>query len=202
MHAGGSVAAFPASGGKRVKDFFDYKKPALWITATLAAASIIPAVLVLRSSKRSLKHLLGRVYRVMAVSYQAPFYSFTYTPEEAPLFQLTDSCELLVKSDRLQGEDGGGWTSLGLMEDLALDKVNFDDLFVTGGERHIARLRRGNYRAWRFDPPEGSVFYYLLQQRKSELYLAQLYRADASESPDSKASMIRCLFSLSPSDSE
>lgn len=180
-----------------MKDFFDYKKPALWITATLAAACVVPAVLVLRNSKRSLKRLLGRIYRVEKVIYQAPFYSFEHKQGEAPLFRLTDSCELL---EMARGEEA--WVSLGLLEGLALDQGNFDDLFVTGRERAIARLRRNNCRAWRIGRVQDPVFYYFLQQRRGDLYLAQGYRADGLEASESKASVIRYLLALRPVDSE
>ena len=43
---------------EKMKNFLNCKNPALWVTATVAAARVIPVVLTLRSPKRKAKDIL------------------------------------------------------------------------------------------------------------------------------------------------
>lgn len=184
-----------------MKDPYHNKKPALWLTAGLAAASLVPAVLLLKKARKSPADLEGRAYEVESIVYQAPFYRFSYQPETAPLFRLQEGMELSFSPRGPGGEEKlPSWQKLGSMEDLDLEKENFDRLFFTGRDLIYHLLRRKNARAWKLDlkdDPQGT-FYYLLQQKNGRVYLALGYRTDGLQSQDSKASIIRWLFLLAP----
>ncbi len=183
-----------------MKDFFDYRKPALWITASLAAASLLPAVLLMRKPKRLIKSLLGQTFRVDNILYQAPFYALDYTVDAAPSYKLGTSLDLWSRDHDPVDPEGPPWLPLGQMIDLTLNQKNFDNLFFTGREALFRNLRRKNHKAWQLDlaeDPKGA-FYYLLQEKNGEVYLAYGYRTDGLKSPDSQASIIRWLFLLTP----
>lgn len=98
--------------------------------------------------------------------------------------------------------EGDDWKSLGVMGEFSLSQDNFDKLFFTGREREFARIRRRNSTAWRLDVTEDqkAAFYYLLQRRNGQVYLAYGYHTDGRDSLDSQASIIRWLFRLIPTD--
>lgn len=182
-----------------MKNFLDRKKPALWITATLAAAAVVPAVILLKRSKKQVKPEC-QTYRVGEICYQAPFYAFTYTAETAPSFRLSEAMELSTGVAASGPIAETVWTSLGQLREFSLNESQFDHLFFTGREREIARIRRKNVKAWRLDPSEESKapFYYLLLQRRGQLYLAHGYHTDSNDRGDSPSSIIRWLFRLEP----
>lgn len=186
-----------------MKDYFDYKKPALWITAGLAAASLVPAVLLLlKKPKRLLRSLMGQALAVGEIVYQAPFYDLTCTLASAPLYRLEPGMGLWVKASDRGGPGPSEWTFLGTLTDLKLEEGNFDNRFYTGKEALFCDLRKKNRRAWQLDlvDDDKGAFYYLLQQKRGQLYLAYGYRTDGLKSPDSLASIIRWLFLLLPLD--
>lgn len=185
-----------------MKNFFDSKRPALWITATVAAAAVVPAVILLKKSRQP-KLLFDQSYFVCEIVYQAPFYSFSCTPETAPLFRISGDYELYSKGDMPDQGDQASWVNLGPMLEFVLDEDHFDNLFFTGKEREIARIRRRNAKAWRLDisQDQKEVFYYLLRQKNGQIYLVYGYHADGQKSPETRSSIIRWLFKLSPSSS-
>lgn len=186
-----------------MKNFFDNKKPALWITATIAAAAVVPAVILIKKSRRQ-SALFDQDFLVAEVTYQAPFYALTYTPETAPQFRFTEDLQLFSRGGLPGNGEEAGWEELGSLCEFTLDEAHFDNLFYTGREREIARIRRRNDKAWRLDIPQGekAAFYYLLLQKNGRVYLAYGYHMDEKKDPESRASIIRWLFKLSPSDSE
>lgn len=175
-----------------MKGFFDHKRPALWITASLAAASVVPAVLLLRKPRQRRPHP-ELVFEVDKIAYQAPFYSVRFEAETAPYYRFSEDARLLTKEPQ-----ASSWQELGQMEEIPLRKVIFDDFFFTGDRSYFLKLRRRNRRAWLLDCREGTdhVFYYLLQQAGGDLYLAFGYRTDEKEGAEERASIIRCLFKL------
>ncbi|HZK42411.1 MAG TPA: hypothetical protein VFD14_05485 [Clostridia bacterium] len=183
-----------------MKDFFDYRKPALWITASLAAASLLPAVLLMRKPKRLVKSLLDQTFKVEEILYQAPFYALDYTADEAPSYRLGAKLDLWSRDHDPVDQEGSPWLPLGQMTPLTLQQKNFDNLFFTGREVLFRHLRRKNHKAWQLDlteDPKGA-FYYLLQQKNGQVYLASGYRTDGHKSPDAQASIIGWLFLLTP----
>ncbi len=180
-----------------MKDAFDYKKPTLWITATLAAASVVPAVLMIRNSRRRKSHLFDQELVIDRLLYEAPFYTASFDPAVSPSFLFSNENELQMKG-HFHSIENADWKSLGKMDALTLDRPHFDDLFFTGKEHVFWRLRKQNKKAWQMDVKEGELcaFYYLLQQRNGEVYLAYGYRADGLDRPESTASIIRWLFYL------
>ncbi|HPX92573.1 MAG TPA: hypothetical protein PK646_03605 [Bacillota bacterium] len=176
---------------------FDDKKPALWITATLAAAAVVPAVILLKKARRSNAFPLDQTLCVEMIPYQAPFYSFSYTPETAPRFRFTQAHELVIQKDRQ-------WENLGVMEEFELDETCFDKLFFTGRDWEFARIRKKNSMAWRLDAADEqrAGFYYLLHQKNGGIYLAHGYHTDGRDSPDSQSSIIRWLFKMETADSD
>ena len=181
---------------EKMKNFLNCKNPALWVTATVAAACVIPVVLTLRSPKRKAKDILDCQLSVKEIAYQAPFYSFTYIPDQAPTYQFLSDQQLFVKDDFLTKDYSKEWRSLGTMELVKLTEANFDDLFFTGQDRLFPRIRRKNLNTWQLDisgDPD-SIFYYLMQQKNGDVYLAYGYRTDGQNNLDSRGCIVRWLF--------
>lgn len=181
-----------------MKDVFDYKKPTLWITATIAAASVVPAVLMIRHTRRKRAELFENELVIDELLHEAPFYTTDFDWDHSPAFRFTRDAELWMKGHFHKIDDKDEWTMLGVMDAMTLDRQCFDELFITGKEHLFWRLRKRNKSAWQLDVQEGerAAFYYLLQQKNGDIYLAYGYRADGLNRPESTASIIRWLFDL------
>jgi hypothetical protein len=116
----------------------------------------------------------------------------------------------MVSDDLLLNNQPNGWQSLGGMSELTLTEDNFDRYFlviddISGWreENGAETLRRDNRKAWQLiieDDPN-HVFYYVLQQKNGDIYLAYGYHSTGSNvTPPSGASSIRWLFQMSQTD--
>ncbi len=211
------IAACPLAFGEvgvkeRIKNVLNYKKPAFWIIIAAVAACVVLAVCFLTNPKDDALHApepFGHSYLVAEISYDAPQYSFAYTPETAPQYCLTADYALMVKNDMLDERSNADWLTLGSMTGIELTKNNFDNYFEVNGEgiwqadMTAGKLRSNNEKAWQLLDTENpnSVFCYLLQQKNGDVYLTYgYYDPDGETDPASDDSSIRWLFKLSIDD--
>lgn len=210
----GRIAACPLAFGEvgvreRVKSVLNYRKPGIWMAGAAGAVCVIAAVCFLTDPREvsGASAPFGYSYRVSGIIYDAPQFSFTYTVETAPRYCLTADYGLFVSGDMLGGpeEDGSGrWVRWGWFEKVKLTEDNFDGCFksvdqISGwldDQETAASLRRGNQGAWRLEEQgeESPVFYYLLQQKNGDVYLAYGYRSMEGES--GSGALLRWLFRL------
>jgi len=207
----GALLAFGEGDTKgRIKNVLNWKKPSVWITTLAAAICIIIITACTFNPKDDTLYAsepFDHTYRVTNVVFDAPQYSFTYTPETAPQYCLTSDYQLMVKEDMQQENEADGWKSLGGMSEVALTEDNFDRYFIMiddisgwRGEESMEKVRRDNQKAWRLilenDP--NHVFYYVLQQKNDDVYLAYGYHDPESETEYyyGASSSIRWLFQL------
>lgn len=208
------ISACPLAFGEvsvkeRVKSVMIYKKPAFWITVAGVICCMIAAVCFLTNPKEKLLHApepFCHSYRVKDVVFDAPWYSFTYFEETAPLFSF--SSDYVIKVKDMQEEDGEWFQVGGGIEEIKLTKDNFDAYFkplpiadgptsLFGRDTLVKEIRKENKKAWckEVEPSEyvlgdPGAFYYLLYQDNGEVYLAFGYENE-QDGPH-----IRWLFEL------
>lgn len=195
--------AFGEVGVKeRVKRVLNYKKPAFWSVIVAVIISIILGVCFLTNPKEQLFHVpepFAHSYRVESISYDAAHYSFAYTPETTPLYNLTSDYTLMILEDKKSNE----WLQAGGFAKTELNEGNFDEYFridESWNGTSVSELRKNNEKAWKVvvspDIPN-SVFYYLMLQENGDVYLTYGYYNPAN-STDKKSddSSIRWVFKL------
>lgn len=200
--AGTPLAFGEGSTKSRIKNVMHYKKPGPRTIAGAIAACIIIAVCFLTNPKDNPLYApepFGYSYSVETIVYEALQYSFSYTSDTAPQYCLTADYVLMA------AEDAENWLTLGSMTGASLSRDNFDHYFqnnggISGWREDITpgKLRRGNKKTWKLlvsDSPN-SVFYYVLQQKNGDVYLAYGYHGAEDEAEPSFASSIRWLFKL------
>ena len=202
-----SIAACPLAFGEvgvkaRVKSVLHYRKPAFWVVLAAVLLCVAVAVCFLTNPKAPslevLPHIHSHSYVVAEVTYQDGMYSFTVTPgENAPIYAITE--DMTLASQKEVTADGI-WAELGKLEETELTKENFDDLFVTPAswaDGAAAEKIRGNTaNAWKLLYRQ-EMFYYVLQQKNGELYLACGYQEPAKDAdPGSFTEHIRWLYKL------
>ncbi len=177
----------------RIRNALRWKKPTTWMTAA-AAVLCITALLFLAANPVSKQgEMWNAAYQVAAVEYEAPQYSFTYTPETAPGYWIGSDCSLWVC-----GGGQEGWERLGQMKEAPLTAQRFDQAFYleTDNAWKIGSpeaFRQDNRRAWRLSA--GGIRYDLMEQRNGTLYLA--YGYEEEENGNSlQSEHIRWLFRL------
>lgn len=196
-----TTAACPLAFGEvgvkqRIKNVLHYKKPAFRIIIAALASCVIVALCFLTNPKKTVPEPFGRSFRVDAVVYNDLRFSFTYTPDTAPRYRITDDHVLMKK-------EAGDivWMSLGHLREDHLSPLVFDDYF--GAENNGAgrlqtpygpdKLRLDNKAAWSLTA--GDTFYYVLLQNNGDVYLALGYHYPDAKYPDSQG-FIRWLFKL------
>lgn len=210
--AGAPLAFGEGDTKSRIRNVLNWKKPSVWITTLAAVVSVIMiAVLAFNPKENDLyaSDPFGHNYRVASVAFEAPQYSFTYTPDTAPRYSLTSDYQFLVMGDILQEGNADEWKALGGLSEISLTEDNFDRYFIIvdgisglRGEKSIEQLRRDNHKAWQLilENDLNRVFYYILQQSNGDIYLAYGYHSAESEGASS-TSLIRWLFQLEQLDS-
>ena len=132
--------------------------------------------------------------------YDAPPYNFTYTPETAPLYQLTWDGGLRICEDK----NAGTWLNAGTFREITLGKENFTDCFRDYGDglgwngTDAGTLLEENQQAWQLavtDQAENTVIYNLLLQKNGDVYLSYGY-GSASGSGAIDLDSIRWVFHL------
>lgn len=211
------ISACPLAFGEvsvkeRVKSVINYKKPAFWVTKTGMVCCMIAAVCFLTNPKEKLLHApepFCHSYRVKDIVFDAPWYSFTYFEETAPLFSFSSDYVMMAKD--MQEEHGDWFQIRGGFEEVKLTKHNFDAYFkpvpgadgptsLLGADKLVKGIRKENDKAWRMKVSESNIedalageqaFYYLLLQRDGSVYLTFGY-----EDKEKDATHIRWLFEL------
>lgn len=142
------------------------KKTALLMAA--AALICAAAVFALTRPGNGRATPFGRDYNVESVVYEAGVFSFSYTPETAPRYRLTDGGELTVL------ERGGTEAppATGTFEETALTAEEFDSCFLHGeiwhGGASAAALRRGGLPY----PPAPNPHSIICSCRKTGTYIS------------------------------
>ncbi|MBR4078817.1 MAG: hypothetical protein IKK29_01275 [Christensenellaceae bacterium] len=163
---------------KRIRNVMNYKKPPFWIIVSSVILCAILAVCFL-TDPVSIQTLapIGGEYGVESVVYSNGSFSYVLTPENAPLFHISEDMELTQV----------GMPPYGIMQETILTKENFDACFDNSDvwndpdkfyERQSpAKLRRNNAKAWSI--ARDDEIFTLLQQKDGSLYLswgASVYR--------------------------
>ncbi len=205
------IAGMPLAFGEgdpkgRIRNLAHWKKPAFWVIVVAVASCITLAVCLLGnpSDKEIPEPIANGQYAVTKVIYESGIYSFSVVAgENAPFYRLTEDMELASA-----GEHGteGEWITLGIMEEVKLDKENFDQLFfgdedlgwLTG--KSARSIRKNTVKAWQLVYDQ-SILYYLIQQKSGDLFLAYGYYDDSEkDDPYSDDTSIRWVFQLTPDD--
>lgn len=179
------IAAYPLAFGEvnvkeRIKNVLGYKKPAFWTIIFAAAVCIIVAVCFLTNPKKPASELFGHSYAVEEIVYESPLLSVMLEPETAPSYSVTEEGKLMEKrSPLLYGEEASKeWVICGSAEEINLTVDNFDQYVYWNGTILTPmispeELREQNKKAWYVDSEaEGGTFYYILQQKNGDIYLA------------------------------
>lgn len=205
---GPRIAGVPLAFGEgdpkgRIRNLAVWKKPALWVTliaAVLCVGIIVFCALDAEEANDDYDaQLFSHSYRVEEVVYEEGLFSFTYTADTAPRYQLTQEHVLLESGSIADNDPTNDWMQLGSFRETELDKDAIDACFSASelgwsdGENLAARLRRENQKAWRLDYTNEYIdlVYYLLYQKNGDVYLS--YGYDESDSEDA---MTRWLFKL------
>lgn len=162
----------------RIKRVLQYKKPASGIIVISVLICIAAAVCYLTNPKdipnTSLETPFGHEYAVSEIVYDAPNYSFTYTPETAPKYRLKDDMQAQVLED-LNSDD---WLTPGTFHEYDLSYDDFTSVAnLMDTNLSVTELVDNNSNAWTLDVIESSngTFYYLLQQNDGTLYFCLGY---------------------------
>lgn len=196
------IAAYPLAFGEvnvkeRIRNVLSYKKPAFWTIVFAAAVCIIVAVCFLTNPRRPASELFGHSYTVEEIVYESPLLSVMLEPETAPSYSVTEEGRLMEKrSPLLYGEEASKeWVVCGNVDEITLTDNNFDQYVYWNGPILTPmispeELREQNKKAWYVDSEaEGGTFYYILQQKNGDIYLA-----DGSDRGDSQIKMGPCNF--------
>jgi beta-lactamase regulating signal transducer with metallopeptidase domain len=142
-----SIAACPLAFGEvgvkeRIKTVLNYKKPAFWIIIAAVVACIVVALCFLTNPKDEKLYApdpFGFGYSVESIIFESGTYGFSYTPETAPDYRVTDDSQFMVLEDK----SSDSWLNAGTFEPVELTKDNFDRYF-RGVKGPAAGLRRDN----------------------------------------------------------
>lgn len=204
-----SIAVCPLAFGEvgvkqRIINVLNYKKPAFWIIIAALVSCVVVAVCFLTNPKDGEpfdSEPFGQSYEVAEIVYTAPQYSFTYTPETAPLYTLTVDHQLMILEDK----DSSNWLYAGVFLEEHLSPLVFDDYFKNfdssswiGWPYGPERLRLDIQKAWRLDVSDdpNHVFYLLLQLNSGDVYLTYGYEEGSSYAKADAGSLIRWVFKL------
>ena len=177
------IAACPLAFGEvgvkaRVKSVMHYKKPAFWMIAAAILASIAAGVCFLTDPPMTALDALPLVHPHGYTVAEKIYVSQALTEDEFATFRfrIINDMELGFRRDILDTY-GVGWNVLGQLTEFDLTKENFDELFYTDGwqgKATASALRKNNVHAWQLIYNRDS-FYYVLQQKNGDLYLAYGY---------------------------
>ena len=212
------IAACPLAFGEvgvkeRVKSVLNYKKPAFWVIVVSAIACAVVAVCFLTnpSDDNHAPEPFSHSYRVKKIMYQDTRYSFGYTMDTAPQYQLTSDYQLFVSGDAFDGAGAGEWVQhRGAFKEVKLSELRFADYFkdpgnLSGwdGARYGAdSIREQTKQAWRLevDDVENGVFYYLILTHTDNVFLCYGYNVGDTDAAAEEDSLIRWVFELERTD--
>ena len=211
----GTPLAFGEGDTKgRINNLSKWKKPAVWVVLIAVVACIILAVGLLTNPSDNKLHApepFCHSYRVKTIMYQDTRYSFGYTMDTAPRYQLTSDYQLFVAGDTFDGSEAGEWVQHhGAFEEIKLSGLRFDDYFkdpgnLSGwdGARYGAEsIREQAKQAWRLevDGNENGVFYYLILTHTDKVFLCYGYNTGDTYAAAEEDSLIRWVFELERTD--
>ena len=127
--------------------------------------------------------LFGQEMGVEAIEYRAPEYSLDISLDGAPRYRFTEDGRLLESNSWVLADGSNDWTDCGTLEEIALTRENFDNLFTIQDEGFWNDslspevLREDTQAAWRTVRENGdtSVLYYVLLQRNGSVFLTYGY---------------------------
>ncbi len=206
-----SIAACPLAFGEvsvrhRVKNVLTYRRPAFWLILVSLLLTFTASVFFLTNPKEQASPF-GQRYQMSEVTCAPANISFQYTPENTPLYELNEDQSLtILENPIVQAQPESDAVNVSQenipLEPFTLTKKNFDDYFHNTPTRWqgttMEELRKDNAKAWRSYPlsdSSDSCFYYLLQQKNGELYLA-LGIDDAPATDGSLTYYLRYIFRL------
>lgn len=204
--------AFAESGVRgRIKNVLRWKAPKANVTAAAISLCVIAVAVCAANpvSRTEAREPFGAAWKVSAIVYDGPKYSFAYMSENAPQYYLTSDHQLMLKGDMLWADktDMEQWRLLGSVEETSLTKENFDDYFFENGmwpdNMSAKTLREDNQKAWTMidDSASSPVLYYILQQKNGDVYLAYgYYHNYEDDSVDGDVPLIRWLYLLAEAD--
>ena len=213
------IAGMPLAFGEgntkgRIHNLANWKKPAFWVVLVAAVACLVLAVCLLTNPSDASHHApepFCHAYRVGRIIYQDTRYSFGYTRNTTPQYQLTSDYQLFVAGDAFDGSDSGEWVQHhGAFKDIKLSGLRFDDYFkdpgnLSGwdGARYGAEsIREQTKQAWRLDveDSESGVFYYLILTHTDDVFLCYGYDVGNNHAAAEEGSLIRWIFELERTD--
>ena len=190
----------------RIRNLAKWKRPTVLTTIAVALVCVVAVIVCAVNPKEESPEPFGHSYRVAEVLYAAPQFSFTYSPETAPLYTLTADHALNILEDKTVQN----WLHPGGLQEVKLRKDNFDALFFPeyenmGWEKEemtAESIRRNCLQAWTLQVGDArgrasgeTVLYYVLLQKDGSVYLAYGNHDYAGEN-----SYIRWLFRLVQTD--
>ncbi len=149
--------------------------------------------------EKGVASLVPHTFKAEALVYDDGMYSFVQSAEAAPDFMIANGMQLY------QIVDGTVSKSLGIFQEIELDKERFDSRFRLGvecwlEEETIASIKKNNHRAWQLygdSRDETPYLYVLLEQKDGSFYLGQGYfNCDSVSHANSDDSHIRWLYRL------
>lgn len=179
-----------------------WKKPALALIASALLLCAAAALCLLTDPKEELltaPEPFGHAYQVEAITYEAPQYDFSFTPETAPLYVLTSGYQLMESINPLTTEKPEGyWVFRGAAEKIRLtEKMLTEYLTVYDtsvmSDISLSSIVKENKKTWIVNRPTGyqqQIFYYIMLQKNGDVYLS--YGYDNEENVN-----IRWIFKLS-----
>lgn len=211
----GTPLAFGEGDTKgRISNLSKWKKPAVWVVLIAVVACIVLAVSLLTNPSDNKLHApepFCHSYRVKTIMYQDTRYSFGYTMDTAPRYQLTSDYQLFVAGDTFDGSEASEWVQHhGAFKEIKLSGLRFDDYLkdpgnLSGwdGARYGAEsIREQTKQAWRLevDGNENGVFYYLILTHTDKVFLCYGYNTGDTYAAAEEDSLIRWVFELERTD--
>lgn len=196
--AAGIPLAFGEGDPKgRIRNVMRYKKPLLGAAAVSLAAVAALAVILAADPPEApadLDSLSGKVYQVDEILYDAPVYSFTFTPETAPQYLVSGEN---VLSEGPSALSFSPWADVGTLTPVAYGREALHSLFMSldsslySGAREALDSVKAVWRA-EAQGEDDDRFYLLMQTRSNSLLLAYGYQGE-------EGSHVRWLFRLGDS---
>lgn len=179
-----------------------WKKPALALIASALLLCAAAALCLLTDPKEELltaPEPFGHAYQVEAITYEAPQYDFSFTPETAPLYVLTSGYQLMESINPLTTEKPerywvfrGAAEKIRLTEKMLTEYLTVYDTSVMS-DISLSSIVKENKKTWIVNRPTGyqkQIFYYIMLQKNGDVYLS--YGYDNEENVN-----IRWIFKLS-----
>ncbi len=193
----------------RIKNALRWKSPKRYMRIFAFTISLIFIVACAANPKEATIKTspFGYSYEVEEIVFASPYYSFSYTTQNAPFYLILEDGELLSKLPGQETENTEDeWIRLGKVEEFELEEDNFDQYFyggeeVGGGWKGInaLTLRLENENAWRVlrTTEHFTEMYIILQQKNGDLFLCYGYYDQLEhDDPNSDDSSFRWVFQL------